>query len=168
MDKPLKWPKAEARVSVGLPTFASIRKDLAQVPLARRIATLLFIIVAILIARYSWQTPIEIERNGQINQWTIPLATDAERALYDFRARVAGLAHPVAQDNRVVVVAYTPDTQMATGKRSPLDRTILAKTLTALDVMGARSIGIDMLFDQSQPDDEVLIAALHKMKALVA
>ena len=167
MDKPLKWPKAEARVSAGLPTFASIRKDLAQVPLARRVATLLFIVVAILIARYSWQTPIEIERNGQTAQWTIPLATDAERALYDLRARMAGLSHPVAQDDRVVVVAYTPDTQMATGKRSPLDRTILAKTLTALDVMGARSIGIDMLFDQSQPDDEVLIAALHKMKTRV-
>ena len=167
MDKPLKWPKPETRVAAGLPTLASIAKDLAQVPLARRIATVLFIVVAILIARYSWQTPIEIERYGQTSNWTIPVTTDAERALYDFRARVAGLAHPVAQDDRVVVVAYTPDTQMATGKRSPLDRTILAKTLTAVDGMGARSIGIDMLFDQSQPDDDVLIAALHKMKTRV-
>jgi len=157
----------ETRIAAGLPTLASIRKDLAQVPLARRIATLLFILVSVLLARYSWETPIKVERSGQTSNWTIPVTTDAERALYDFRARVAGLARPVAQDDRVVVVAYTPDTQMATGKRSPLDRTILAKTLTALDGMGARSIGIDMLFDQSQPDDDVLISALHKMKTKV-
>lgn len=159
---------AAKRAIGGVPSIASVRSDLARVPVARRLATVIFIIIAILIARFSWHTPIKVtERTGETHYWTIPLAVDAERALYDFRARMAALAHPVPQDERVVVIAYTPETQQATGERSPLDRTILAKTLTALDGMGARAIGIDMLFDQAQPDDPELIAALKAMKTPV-
>ncbi len=165
MDKPLKWPKAEARVSVGLPTFASIRKDLAQVPIARRIATMIFIVIAVLIARYSWQTPIV---NAEGSHEEIPIAADAERALYDVRAAFAALkTRQVSQDKRILLVPFTPDSQFRTGKRSPLDRTTLANALTNLDTMGAKAIGIDILFDQAQPDDPRLIAALHAMKTPV-
>ena len=165
MDKPLKWPKAEARVSVGLPTLASIAKDLAQVPLARRIATLLFIAVAVLLARFSWETPF-VNPDGSHKE--IPIAADAERALYDARASYAALAaRKVAQEKRILLVPFTPDSQQRTGKRSPLDRTTLADALTNLDSMGAKSIGIDILFDQAQTDDAKLIAALHAMKTPV-
>ncbi len=152
MDKPLKWPKAQTRVSAGLATLASIRKDLAQVPLARRIATILFIIVAALLARFSWD---------------LDLAVDAERALYDARATFAQLRNPADQDQRIVLIPFTPDTLRNTGERSPLDRTTLAKALANIDSMGAKSIGIDILIDQAQPDDQLLIDALRNMKTPV-
>ena len=165
MDKPLQWPKAETRVSAALSTFASIRKDLAQVPLARRIATILFIIVAAMLARFSWAQPAIWPFQGGRD---VPMATDAERALYDMRAAYAALAaRQVVQDKRILLIPYIPDTQMRTGERSPLDRTTLADTLTNIDTMGAKAIGIDILFDQAQPDDAKLIAALHAMKTPV-
>ena len=165
MDKPLKWPKAEARVAAGLPTLASIGKDLAQVPIARRVATLLFIAMAVILARFSWAEPAVWPLEGGRD---VPIATDAERALYDMRAAYAALAtRQVAQDRRILLVPFIPETQMRTGERSPLDRTTLADALANLDSMGAKAIGIDILFDQAQPDDEKLIAALHAMKTPV-
>ena len=165
----MKWPKAEARLSAALPTLASIAKDLAQVPLGRRVATLLFIIIAVLLARFSWETPIVVtDDDGSKHNWTIPIATDAERALYDSRAAYAAIdTRKVSQDKRILLVPFTPDSQYRTGKRSPLDRTTLAQALTEIDSMGAKAIGIDILFDQAQPDDPKLIAALHAMKTPV-
>ena len=148
-----------------LPSFASIAKDLAQVPLARRIATLLFMIVAVLLARYSWETPIVAEDGSHVE---IPIASDAERALYDARASYAALAtRKVAQEKRILLVPFIPDSQQRTGERSPLDRTTLADALTNLDTMGAKAIGIDILFDQAQPDDAKLLAALKAMRTPV-
>ena len=169
MDKPLKWPKAEARVSAGLPTLASIRKDLAQVPLGRRVATTLFILFSVLLARFSWETPIIVtDPDGSTHNATIPITTDAERALYDTRASYAAIGtRKVNQDKRILLVPFTPDSQFRTGKRSPLDRTTMASALTNIDKMGAKAIGIDILFDQAQPDDSKLIAALHSMKTPV-
>jgi adenylate cyclase len=165
VDKPLNWPTAKTRIVPGLPTFASISKDLAQVPLARRIATILFIIVAALLARYSWETPIVADDGHGVE---IPIAADAERALYDVRAAFAALAtRKVAQEPRILLVPFTPDSQGRTGERSPLDRTTLADALTNLDAMGAKAIGIDILFDQAQPDDPKLIAALRGMRTPV-
>jgi adenylate cyclase len=131
--------------------------------LARRIATVVFVILAILLARYSWETPVVV--NG--THKTIPFAVDAERALYDMRALFASLKRPVDQDKRIVLIPFTPETQRSTGERSPLDRTTLAKALTNIDKMGARAIGIDILIDQAQPDDPVLVKALHEMKTPV-
>jgi adenylate cyclase len=165
VDTPLKWPEAEPRVTARLPSLASISKDLAQVPLARRVTTVLFIILAALLARFSWQTPIENEEGDRIE---IPIAADAERALYDVRASYAALAtRKVAQEKRILLVPFTPDSQRRTGERSPLDRTTLADALTNLDAMGARAIGIDILFDQAQADDPKLLAALRAMKTPV-
>ena len=122
-------------MSTGLPTFASISKDLAQVPLARRIATLLFIVVAVMLARYSWAQPAIWPFDAGRD---LPIATDAERALYDVRASYAALAtRKVAQEKRILLVPFIPDSQKRTGERSPLDRTTLADALTNLDPMGA-------------------------------
>jgi adenylate cyclase len=122
------------------------------------------VILAILLARYSWQLPFA-DKAGQPVR--IPIVIDAERALYDVRALVADLRHPVAQDPRVLLITYTQDTLAATGKRSPVDRAILARALTNLDRMGAKDIGIDILIDQAQPEDPQLIAALKAMKTPV-
>ena len=108
---------------------------------------MLGLIVAVLVARFSWQ---------------LPLAIDAEFALFD--ARMVATAPKAQQDQRIVMVPYTDQTLIATGKRSPLDRTTLAKALRNLDKLGAKAIGIDILIDQPQPDDQLLIEAFQSMK----
>ena len=94
--------------------------------------------------------------------WSLPLFLDAEHALFD--ARVVVSAPLVRQDSRIVIVPYTDDTLIATGKRSPLDRATLARALARLDTMGAKAIGIDILIDQPQAEDPELIAAFRHMK----
>ena len=153
MNKPVHWRQsADPLTQQAKPTLKAVREDLARVPLARRIVTVVFIVLAILLARFSWD---------------LDLAVDAERALYDGRALAASLRQPVDQDKRVVLVPFTPDTQRTTGERSPLDRTTLANALTNIDAMGAKAIGIDILIDQAQADDPLLVKALHDMKTPV-
>lgn len=121
-------------------------------------ATLVVLCAALFIARFSWELPY-----GQV---PTPLTGEAERALYDLRAYYA--ADLVEQDSRVVLVVYTDQTLINARKRSPLDRGLLARTLTTLDTMGAKAIGIDILFDQPQDEDADLIAALRAMQTPVA
>ena len=115
---------------------------------ARQMTTMVLLLIgALLLAVFSWK---------------IPVIGDAERSLYDLRSfAVAPMAE---QDPRIQIVAYTDQTLIALKKRSPLDRGVLARTLTALDTMGAKAIGIDMLLDQPQDEDEALIAVLRGMK----
>lgn len=122
------------------------------------LATLVVLIAALFIARFSWVLPY--------NSVPTPLTSEAERALYDLRAYYA--ADLVEQDQRIVLVVYTDQTLIAARKRSPLDRGLLARTLTTLDGMGAKAIGIDILFDQPQDEDPELIDALRGMQTPVA
>ncbi|MEQ1509857.1 MAG: CHASE2 domain-containing protein, partial [Sphingopyxis sp.] len=92
---------------------------------------------------------------------TRPLS-DAENALYDVRAALS--AEPVAQDQRITMVTYTDEVLIERRVRSPLDRALLADALRALDAMGAKSIGIDILFDQATDDDDRLRAQLRAMR----
>ncbi len=107
----------------------------------------LVMVLAVLVARGSWSAP---------------LLLDAEHALFD--ARVVVSAPLVRQDDRIVIVPYTDETLIATGKRSPLDRGVLARALARLDAMGAKAIGIDILIDQPQAEDAQLIATFRAMK----
>ena len=109
--------------------------------------TVLLLGIALLIARFSWD---------------IPLVVQAERSFYDLRA--TAFAPRTEQDDRIVMVVYNDQTLIDTRKRSPLDRATLAQALTALDDMGAKSIGIDILFDQPQDEDAELIAAFQAMQ----
>jgi adenylate cyclase len=113
----------------------------------RLVLTAVLFLAAVLLARFSWYTPI---------------TDDAERALYDLRSYV--LAPKVEQDKRVLLVVYNDRTLINARKRSPLDRGLLAKALRNLDGMGAKAIGIDILFDQPQDEDDDLVAALRSMK----
>lgn len=137
------------------PSAASSRKEagrsagllIRQLGLVRLLATLGFLVFAVAVARFSTH---------------MPLLGEAENAMYDIRA--ANFAPKVDQDPRILMVVYTDDTLIDTGQRSPVDRTILANALTNLDRMGAKSIGIDILFDQPQDDDAALKAALGSMQ----
>lgn len=93
--------------------------------------------------------------------WQLPLLSDAEHALYDIRA--AGFAARTDTDKRVVLVVYTADTNRKTGQISPVDRTVLAEALAQIEGMGAKGVGIDVLFDSPQDDDPLLQAALRGM-----
>jgi adenylate cyclase len=113
----------------------------------RLVATLAFVVLGLAAALLSWK---------------LPMFGAAERALYDLR--VTAMAPLVDQDPRVVMVVYNDETLEHTGRRSPLDRGLLARALTQLDALGAKAIGIDILVDQAQPEDDQLVAALRGMK----
>jgi adenylate cyclase len=113
-----------------------------------RLALTIFALCAsLLIARYAWQTAFFV---------------DAEQALFDWRQTMS--APQTDQDERIVLIAYTDETLITTRKRSPLDRTILAKALKRIDAMGPKSIGIDILIDQPQDEDPALIEAFRTIK----
>lgn len=120
---------------------------LRQIGVIRLTLTLLMLVGAVLLARFSWQ---------------IPLALQAERAFYDLQ--VATMAPRRDQDDRIVQIVYTDETLAATGKRSPLDRAILAKAIKRIDSFKPKAIGIDILIDQPQPEDPEIIAAFKTVK----
>lgn len=133
-------------------------RDVREAGAVQLAVTIAVIIAAVFIARYSWVLPGD--------RLPTPLTGEAERALYDLRAYYA--ADLVEQDQRIVLVTYTDQTLIKARKRSPLDRGLLARTLKTLDGMGAKAIGIDILFDQPQDEDPELIAALREMQTPVA
>jgi len=120
---------------------------LRQVGPVRLGATAVFVLIAFALA---------------LTSWSLPLLGAAERALYDLR--VVTTAPNVDQDPRVVMVVYKDETLANTGRRSPLDRTLLARALTNLDALGPKAIGIDILIDQPEPEDQELVTALRNMK----
>src|SRR3954469_12750836 len=124
-----------------------LRRALRQIGPARLLVTAGFLLLALLAARFSWQ---------------LPLTGDAERALYDIR--FVRSAPRVAQDPRIVLVTYDDQTLRQLGKRSPLDRRLLAEALTVLDSLHPKAIGIDILFDQPQAEDPLLLATFRRMR----
>ncbi len=124
-----------------------VRRTIGQLGWARVVITGLVLFLALFMARYGGNLPIIIE---------------FERALYDFRATVA--APHVAQDRRMLMVTYNDEVLIERKVRSPLDRALLADALVALDAMGAKSIGIDILIDQATDNDERLANQLRAMQ----
>ncbi len=140
-------PASVADRPPAVPLRKRIRRLVTQLGPPRLAATILFLGLAVLIARLCWQ---------------LPLARDAERALYDARATV--MAPHVGQDKRIVMITYNDETLFNTGIRSPLDRTLLARALANIDRMGAKAIGIDIGFDSPRPDDALLEEQLRAMR----
>ena len=122
------------------------RRGLAQLGRDRILIALLLLFIAVTVARTSWN---------------LPLLSDAEEALYDVRS--ANLAPVTDTDKRVTLVVYTADTNRAAGQISPVDRTVLAKALEQIDKLGAKGVGIDVLFDSPQDDDPLLQGVLKSM-----
>lgn len=127
--------------------FAQTWRTVARLGAGRAAITLLLLAIGVLAAR---------------STWGVPLAVDAERALYDVRALAA--APFVEQDPRIALITYTDETIERTGRRSPLDRSVLARVLPMLDRIGVKSIGIDVLIDQAQPEDAALVAAMRGLR----
>ncbi|WP_411339263.1 adenylate/guanylate cyclase domain-containing protein [Sphingopyxis sp. J-6] len=138
---------APADRPAAVPLRKRVRQLARQLGPARMVVLLLLLLAAVAIARLSWQ---------------MPLINAPERALYD--ARATAMAPHVGQDKRIVMITYNDETLFNTGIRSPLDRTLLANALGNLDQMGAKAIGIDILFDSPRPDDDLLKTQLRAMK----
>jgi adenylate cyclase len=125
-----------------------LKRAIRQIGLIRLAIAFAFLVGGLYVARFAWD---------------LRLAGDAERALYD--ARFYQVAErTLEQDRRIVLVTYNDETLQQLGKRSPLDRRMLAQALRAIDAMGARAIGIDILIDQAQPEDAELIATMRAMR----
>ena len=124
------------------------KRDIRQIGPARLLGTLLFLLLGLYVARFSWD---------------IPLVSDAERALYDYRF-LEMAERTLEQDDRIVLVTFDDQTLELLGKRSPLDRRMLAQALRAIDRMEPRAIGIDILIDQQQPEDPELIDTFRRMR----
>jgi adenylate cyclase len=124
-----------------------LKRSIGQIGPVRLLATLLFLAAGLYIARFDTN---------------LPLAGDAERALYDWRF-YRSAERMLQQDDRILLITYDDDTLIALGKRSPLDRHLLAATLGALDAMHPRAIGIDILIDQPQAEDPELIQAMRAL-----
>lgn len=125
-----------------------LNRSIKQIGLVRLFVTLLFVIAGLFLARFSWQ---------------VPLTSDAERGLYDLRFKTtAEISRQI--DQRITLVVYNDGTLEGLRKRSPLDRATLARALTALDRMGPRAIGIDILIDQPQDEDAELLEVLRGMR----
>jgi adenylate cyclase len=118
-----------------------LRRSVGQIGPVRLLATILFLAAGLYVARFNAD---------------IPLSSDAERALYDWRF-YRSAQRVLQQDDRIVLVTYNDETLQQLGKRSPLDRHMLALALRAIDAMHPRAIGIDILIDQAQPEDAELI-----------
>ena len=137
--------------TIGAPPWrARAQRALRQIGPVRLLVTLAFVLLGLLFARYGWQ---------------VPLARDAERALYD--TRVILTAPQADQDERIALVVYTDDTLRRVEKRSPLDRRTLAQALAAIDAMNPKAIGVDILIDQPQQEDPLLIETLQRMRTPV-
>jgi adenylate cyclase len=136
-----------ASATRAIPIAKRLRRLLGQLGPWRVLIVSLCLILAVVLARYSWQAP---------------LIGEAERALYD--ARATAMSPYVSQDQRIVMVTFNDETLFNTGIRSPLDRSLLAKALGNIDAMGAKAIGIDIAFDSPRPDDDILKAQLRAMR----
>lgn len=139
--------QADGGAPAAIPLRKQVRRLVTQLGTWRLLATILFLLAALLIARYAWD---------------LPLTRDAERTLYD--ARATAMAPRAGQDARIVMITYNDQTLFNTGIRSPLDRTLLANALANLDQMEAKGIGIDIVFDSPRPDDPLLKAQLRAMR----
>jgi adenylate cyclase len=126
-------------------------RNVREAGVARLAFTGMVIIIAVLIARFSWY---------------MPLTDFAERGLYDSRSYA--FAERVEQDPRILLVEYSDQTLLEARKRSPLDRGMLADVLRKLDQLGPKAIGIDIVFDQPQDEDDELIEALRAMETPTA
>ncbi|MDT7933286.1 MAG: adenylate/guanylate cyclase domain-containing protein [Sphingomonadaceae bacterium] len=114
----------------------------------RVLTTALALVVGLLLARFSWDTPI---------------LRQAEAGLYDLRTALA--APRVDQDQRITMVVFTEGTLQRSKRRSPLDRKLLATALQGIDRAGAKAIGVDILIDSPMPDEDGgLIAALKGLR----
>jgi adenylate cyclase len=91
-----------------------------------------------------------------------------EHALADVRTSLLSDQLP-SQHPHVAIVGITDQTLSDYKTRLPIDRTLLARLLDAVDAAGAKVIGIDLLFYRTAPADneEMFIAAIRRAKAKV-
>jgi CHASE2 domain-containing sensor protein len=83
--------------------------------------------------------------------------------------RLALLAPPSAQSDKIVLLTITEETLATLPVRSPIDRGFLARLINNLGERGVAAIGIDLLFDQaSEPQkDRALKQAIENFDGIL-
>ncbi len=138
-----------ARIPSGI--FAAGWRSVREAGAKRLLFTGVLLLAALLLARFSW---------------LIWFTDEAERALYD--AREYYLSELVEPDQRIVLIVFDDVALQRMQKRSPLPRDTIAAALRNIDTLGAKAIGIDILFDQPQDEDLELVETLANMQTPVA
>jgi adenylate cyclase len=92
----------------------------------------------------------------------LPLLDDAEHVIYDMSLNFT--APYASADDKIAVVSYDSTTLETTRKREPKDRGMLARALAVIDSMQPKAVGIDLIFDQPQPEDDQLVRTLRSMR----
>ncbi len=95
--------------------------------------------------------------------WYVEPFRSAERQLYSFRASL--FPEFADTDNRITLIVFTDETVIATQTQNPLDRSLLARALAAIDALGPQSVTVDMLFDLERPEDGALLQVMRGMHA---
>lgn len=96
----------------------------------------------------------------------VPEAPDAWT--YDWRTAVLSTQLPEQRDD--IAILFIGEEGLANYQSlSPVDRSLTAKLVRALDAAGAKAIGLDLIFDRSQGEeaDNALISAIKNAKAKV-
>lgn len=93
--------------------------------------------------------------------WQVEPFRSVERQLYD--ARVSSFPETAEPDPRILLIVYTDETMLATGRRSPVDRRLLMRTLQNLRQMQPATVTIDLPFDVPQADDAALAATMRTL-----
>ena len=97
--------------------------------------------------------------------WSAPVFRDAEAILYDLRASL--MMETIDQDDRIVILTYDEKTVFQSKQHSPLDWSILARTLDDLQDMAPRAVALDFIFDQKTDADEQLLQAINQLRVPV-
>lgn len=125
--------------------FAELRTWLG--PTAQFLLAMTFLL-AVFVSIWGWQTPI---------------VRSIEMGLFNLRyLTVLGVAE---EDDRITMLVYTEETARDTGRFIPVDRTLLAEALPAIDAAGPEAVIVDIVFASPTDDDEALLAALVDMRS---
>ncbi len=87
-----------------------------------------------------------------------------DRFLGDWRTAALSPRAP-AQRSDIAVVLITEETLLDYPARSPIDRSLMADLITAIDGAQPKAIGLDLIFDRKSAHDAKFMAALDRARS---
>ncbi len=99
-----------------------------------------------------------------LNKFDVAVVDTLDKHVGDWRIALGSPRAP-AQRNDIAVILIAEDTLLDYESRSPIDRSLIAETIRAIDLAGPKAIGLDFIFDRRTRNDQKLIAALREAKA---
>lgn len=130
--------------------------------------------MAISVVDKSWMSDNRVRRAGVAIVFSIVVALislfldahnlvfigDLDKYLGDWRIAIFGQRAP-DQRKDIALVLVTEDTLFDYPARSPVDRSLMADLVRAIDGAGPKAIGLDFIFDRRTDQDKALHAAIR-------